>query len=74
MVRVRNAKFLKSYGALELGILGFVNDAHAAFAELFEDFIMGYSLTDHRFRLLLRDGEDKKEICNFQGFPAKPKH
>jgi hypothetical protein len=26
--------------AFELGVLGFVNNAHATFAELFKDFVM----------------------------------
>ena len=28
-------------------------------------------MIDHCFRLLLRDGEDRHEIFNFQGFPAR---
>ena len=47
MVRVRNAIFLKSYGALELGILGFVNDAHATFAKFFKDLVMGNCFANH---------------------------
>jgi len=34
-------------GALQFGILGFVNDAHATFAELFDDFVMEYGFADH---------------------------
>jgi len=33
---------------VELRVAGFIHDAHAALAELFEDGIMGYGLTDHR--------------------------
>jgi hypothetical protein len=33
--------------ALELRILGFVNDAHAAFAELGEDFVVENGFADH---------------------------
>ncbi|MGH7494780.1 MAG: hypothetical protein ACREOO_20605 [bacterium] len=33
--------------ALELGVFGFVDDAHAATAELFEDFVMRNGLTKH---------------------------
>jgi hypothetical protein len=31
--------------------LGFVHDAHAAFAELGEDFVVGDGLVDHKSRL-----------------------
>ncbi len=33
--------------AFELGVLGFVDYAHAAFAELFEDSVVEDFLTDH---------------------------
>ena len=35
--------------AFELGILGFVHDAHAPAAELGENFVMGNGLADHFF-------------------------
>ena len=38
---------LESYYALEFGVLGFVDDTHAAFAEFFENTIMRYSLPNH---------------------------
>ena len=37
---------LQRNGPFELGVLGFINDAHAAFAELFEDFVVGYGFAD----------------------------
>ncbi len=36
-----------SYCALEASVFGFVDDAHAASAETFEDLVMGYGLADH---------------------------
>jgi len=39
-MRFLQAKKLQCQEAIELGVLGFVNDAHATFAELFEDFVM----------------------------------
>jgi len=38
---------LKSDGALELGVLGFVNDAHAPAAKLFYNFVVRDGLADH---------------------------
>jgi hypothetical protein len=38
---------LERHGPLELGILGLVDDAHSAFAELLQDLIVGYGLADH---------------------------
>ena len=38
---------LECYGAFEAGVLGFVDDTHAAFAELLNDLIVGYCLADH---------------------------
>lgn len=45
---------LKSDDALELGVLGFVNHAHAAFAELDEDFVVGDGLADHIINFLAK--------------------
>lgn len=38
---------LDRHQAFELRILGFVDDAHAAFAELGEDFVVGDGFADH---------------------------
>jgi hypothetical protein len=38
---------LECHGTLELRVLGLVDDAHAAFAELLEDFIAGDCRADH---------------------------
>ena len=40
-------KKFESDAAAELGVLGFVDDAHAAAAELAEDSVMGDGLVDH---------------------------
>jgi len=32
---------------LEFGVLGFVDHAHAAFAEFFKDFIVGYGFASY---------------------------
>jgi len=34
--------------AVEFGVLGFVDDAHAAFAELLEDLVVGNGLANQR--------------------------
>ncbi len=34
-------------GSVELEMLGFIDHSHSAFAELFEDFVVGYGLADH---------------------------
>jgi len=41
------AKEFQGNRAVNFGLLGFVNDAHTAFAELFEDFVVGDYLTNH---------------------------
>ena len=38
---------LKGHEAVEFGVLGFIDDPHAAFAEFFKDFVMGYGFADH---------------------------
>ncbi len=40
-------KKLECHRAVELGIEGFVHHAHAPFAQLLKDFIVGYCLSDH---------------------------
>ena len=41
------AEKLQRYGTLELGVEGFVNDTHTAFAEFFRDLVMADGLVDH---------------------------
>ena len=38
---------LQSHEAAKLGVLGFVNDTHAAATELFDDAIVRYGFADH---------------------------
>ena len=38
---------LQSDGAVELGVIGFVDDAHAAFTEFFGDFVVRNRAADH---------------------------
>ncbi|MCH7681960.1 hypothetical protein IID10_21785 [candidate division KSB1 bacterium] len=45
---------LQSNKAVEFGVLGFVDHAHAAFAELFKDSIMRYCFANHLFRATLK--------------------
>ena len=37
--------------ALERGVVSLVDHTHPAFAEFFDDFVMGYGLADHRISL-----------------------
>ncbi len=48
--QLRRQEF-QSHSTLEFRILGFVHNPHSAFAELFEDFVMGDDLTDHGISL-----------------------
>jgi hypothetical protein len=34
-------------GAIELGVFGFVDHTHSAFADLFQDAVVEYGFTDH---------------------------
>ena len=45
---------LEGDGAFEFGVLGFVDDTHAAFPELFEDLVVGYGLADHPLIIAVR--------------------
>jgi hypothetical protein len=37
----------QSNGALELGVLSLVDDAHSALAEFRDNLVVGYGITDH---------------------------
>jgi hypothetical protein len=43
----RGQKF-QCYNAVEAGVSGFIDNAHAPFPEFLEDLIMGYGEADHR--------------------------
>ena len=43
---------LQRHDALEFRVLGLVDHAHAALAELLEDFVVGDGLTDHGLALV----------------------
>ena len=49
-------------GVLEgvAGVPGLVDDTHAAFAELFENLVMGYSSANHEWSLVRSDGARKR--------------
>jgi hypothetical protein len=38
--------------AVQLGVMGFVDDTHSTFTELLDDAVMRYGLPDHWFLLL----------------------
>ena len=38
---------LQSHETIEFGIFGFVDHSHAAFAELFDDFVLGNRFANH---------------------------
>lgn len=42
---------LERHQAVQLGVLGFVDDAHAALVKFLNDFIARYSLTNHMLRV-----------------------
>ena len=44
--QIRGKKFQRD-GALEFGILGFVDDAHAAFAKFIYDLVVGNGFANH---------------------------
>ena len=44
---VEGGKDLEGSSAFKASVLCPVNETHAAFAKLFEDFVVGYGLADH---------------------------
>ena len=54
---------LERHLAAQLGVLGQVDGAHAAFAEFAEDFVVGQSLADHLSALLLE--KIKRNVIHF---------
>jgi hypothetical protein len=44
---------------LQLGVFRFVNHLHAAFAELFDDFVVRYGFADHSRPPRLRQSPDE---------------
>jgi hypothetical protein len=43
----------ESYEAIELEVVGFIDDTHPALAEFLKDFVVRYSVSDHRTLLIV---------------------